>query len=51
MTTPKQLISELEHDIFKAEDIGYSDWKFLDEDTKERIRKVALFLVLEGWSK
>jgi len=48
--TPKELVSELEYDIFKAEEHG-GDWKFLDDDTKERIRKAALCLVLEGWTK
>ena len=50
MTTPRELASELEYDIYLAEGHG-GDWKFLDEEAKERIRKVALYLVLEGWSK
>lgn len=48
--TPRDLVNELGYDIFKAEEHG-GDWKFLDEATKERIEKVALYLVLEGWSK
>lgn len=50
MSTPREMASQLEYDIFLAENRG-GDWKFLDEDTKERIRNVALYLVLEGWSK
>lgn len=47
---PRDLADLLEADIYIAEEHGM-DWKFLDEDTKERIRKVSLYLVLEGWSK
>ncbi|MET0993140.1 MAG: hypothetical protein ABWY20_03240 [Mycobacterium sp.] len=48
--TPREMVDYLEFQIFKAEEHG-GDWKFLDGATKERIKKVALYLVLEGWSK
>ena len=51
MSSLRERISELEYDIFMAEDSGYTDWKFLSQEDKERIRKTALYLVLEGWSK
>lgn len=47
---PRELVDYLEYQIFKAE--GHSgDWKYLNDTDKERIQKVALYLVLEGWSK
>lgn len=48
--TPKDLVDELMHDIYRAEESGL-DWKFLDEGTKLRMKATALYLVLEGWSK
>jgi hypothetical protein len=48
--TPRELVDDLEYQIFKAEGHG-GDWKYLDERDKERIQRVALYLVLEGWSK
>ena len=48
--TPREILEDLQRDIFMGEDHG-CDWKVLSDEDKARIKATALHLMLEGWKK